>query len=192
MTILSIRTVGDPVLRSACEPITVFDTELAALIENMLETMYDVGGVGLAGPQIGINKQIFTFGGIDNREGYIINPILETGEEPQEGGEGCLSVPGVKSETPRKNWARVRGTDKHGNPLELDGEGLFARMLQHETDHLHGKLFIDRLTGENRKQAMQTLRAKNYNVVASTTTAERATRVSGTFGSLNTSTTLRK
>ena len=87
MTILSIRTVGDPVLRSECEPITVFDRELAKLIDDMLDTMYDVEGVGLAGPQIGISKQIFTFGGIDGREGYIINPVLETGTEPQEGGE---------------------------------------------------------------------------------------------------------
>ena len=111
MTILSIRTVGDPVLRSVCDPITVFDDDLARLIDDMLETMYDVGGVGLAGPQVGISKQIFTFGGIDDREGYIINPVLEVGEEDQEGGEGCLSVPGQKSATPRKNWARVTGVD---------------------------------------------------------------------------------
>ena len=167
MTILSIRTVGDPVLRSECQPITVFDKELAALIDNMLETMYDVEGVGLAGPQVGIDKQIFTYGGIDDREGYIINPVLETGEETQEGGEGCLSVPGIKSETPRKNWARVRGVDRHGNPLELEGEGLFARMLQHETDHLHGTLFIDKLTGDDRKRVMRTIRAGKYAAVAS-------------------------
>ena len=151
MTILSIRTVGDPVLRSECQPITVFDKELATLIDNMLETMYDVEGVGLAGPQVGIDKQIFTYGGIDDREGYIINPVLETGEETQEGGEGCLSVPGIKSETPRKNWARVRGVDRHGNPLELE--------------------------------VMRTIRAGKYAAVAGKTTAERATRVSGAFGS---------
>jgi len=145
MTILSIRTVGDPVLRSVCDPITVFDDDLARLIDDMLETMYDVGGVGLAGPQVGISKQIFTFGGIDDREGYIINPVLEVGEEDQEGGEGCLSVPGQKSATPRKNWARVTGVDRHGEPLVLEGEGLFARMLQHETDHLDGKLYVNRL-----------------------------------------------
>ena len=155
MTILSIRTVGDPVLRSVCDPITVFDDDLARLIDDMLETMYDVGGVGLAGPQVGISKQIFTFGGIDDREGYIINPVLEVGEEDQEGGEGCLSVPGQKSATPRKNWARVTGVDRHGEPLVLEGEGLFARMLQHETDHLHGKLFIDRLVGEDRQRVMR-------------------------------------
>ena len=103
MTILSIRTVGDPVLRTACEEVTVFDADLEKLIADMLETMYDVGGVGLAGPQVGISKRIFTFGGIDDREGHIINPVLETGQEPQEGGEGCLSVPGVSAETPRKN-----------------------------------------------------------------------------------------
>ena len=182
MTILSIRTVGDPVLRSVCEPITVFDDDLARLIDDMLETMYDVGGVGLAGPQIGISKQIFTFGGIDDREGYIINPVLEVGEEDQEGGEGCLSVPGQKSATPRKNWARVTGVDRHGEPLVLEGEGLFARMLQHETDHLHGKLFIDRLVGEDRRRVMRALRAADYNSVAAKTVTERATRVGGAFG----------
>ena len=91
MTILTVRTVGDPVLRSQCENITVFDDGLKKLIDDMLETMYEVNGVGLAGPQIGISKKIFTFGNIDDREGYIINPVLETGEEDQEGGEGCLS-----------------------------------------------------------------------------------------------------
>ena len=182
MTILSIRTVGDPVLRSECEPITVFDRELAKQIDDMLDTMYDVEGVGLAGPQIGISKQIFTFGGIDDREGYIINPVLETGTEPQEGGEGCLSVPGMKSDTPRMNWARVRGVDKMGKPLVLEGEGLFARMLQHETDHLHGKLFIDRLVGEDRKRVMRALRAADYNKVTAQTSAERAMRVGGSFG----------
>ena len=168
MTILSIRTVGDPVLRSVCDPITVFDDDLARLIDDMLETMYDVGGVGLAGPQVGISKQIFTFGGIDDREGYIINPVLE--------------VPGQKSATPRKNWARVTGVDRHGEPLVLEGEGLFARMLQHETDHLHGKLFIDRLVGEDRQRVMRALRAADYNSVAAKTVTERATRVGGAFG----------
>ena len=132
--------------------------------------------------RIGISKQIFTFGGIDDREGYIINPVLETGTEPQEGGEGCLSVPGMKSDTPRMNWARVRGVDKTGKPLVLEGEGLFARMLQHETDHLHGKLFIDRLIGEDRKRVMRAIRAADYNKVAAQTSAERAMRVGGSFG----------
>ena len=108
--------------------------------------------------------------------------MLEIGEEDQEGGEGCLSVPGQKSATPRKNWARVTGVDRHGEPLVLEGEGLFARMLQHETDHLHGKLFIDRLVGEDRQRVMRALRAADYNTVAAKTVTERAARVGGAFG----------
>lgn len=182
MAILPIRTVGDPVLRTVCDPITRFDDDLAKLIDDMLETMYDVNGVGLAGPQIGINKQIFTFGNIDDREGHIINPVLEVGEEDQEGGEGCLSVPGLSSDTPRKNWARVTGVDKNGEPLVLEGEGLFARMLQHETDHLFGKMFIDRVVGEDKKRIMQAIRKADYNQVSAQVHSERAARVSGAFG----------
>lgn len=184
MAILPIRTVGDPVLRTVCDPITVFDDDLSKLIEDMLETMYDVNGVGLAGPQVGISKQIFTYGNIDGREGYIINPVLEVGDEPQEGGEGCLSVPGLSSDTPRKNWARVTGVDKHGEPLVLEGEGLFARMLQHETDHLLGKMFIDRVVGDDKKRIMRAIRQADYNQVSAQVQGERATRVSGSFGAL--------
>lgn len=182
MTILTVRTIGDPVLRTPCEDITVFDAELKKLIADMLETMYEVNGVGLAGPQIGINKKIFTFGGIDDREGYIINPVLETGEQDQEGGEGCLSVPGLSSETPRKNWARVTGVDADNNPLVLEGEGLFARMLQHETDHLYGKLFVDRVVGEDKKRIMRKIRKADYNKVSASVTGERAGAVSSAFG----------
>ena len=116
MTILSIRTVGDPVLRSVCDPITVFDDDLARLIDDMLETMYDVGGVGLAGPQVGISKQIFTFGGIDDREGYIINPVREVGEEDQEGGEGCLSEV-------RDAAQELGGRDRRGPPRRTPRAG---------------------------------------------------------------------
>lgn len=182
MTILSIRTVGDPVLRTACDEVTVFDADLEKLIADMLETMYDVGGVGLAGPQVGISKRIFTFGGIDDREGHIINPVLETGQEPQEGGEGCLSVPGVSAETPRKNWARVTGVDCYGEPVIYDGEGLFARMLQHETDHLGGTMFIDRLVGEEKKNVWRKIRQNNYNDVAAAVQGKRAAHLSSVFG----------
>lgn len=184
MTILSIRTVGDPVLRTPCDPITVFDADLQKLVDDMLETMYDVGGVGLAGPQVGISRQIFTFGGIDGREGHIVNPVLETGEAPQEGGEGCLSVPGVSAATPRTNWARVTGVDCHGNPVTYEGEGLFARMLQHETDHLHGTMFIDRLVGEDKKNVWRAIRQNNYNDVAAAVQGERAGNLSSGFGAM--------
>lgn len=182
MAILTVRTVGDPVLRSECDEITQFDDTLKKLIADMLETMYNVNGVGLAGPQVGISKQIFTYGNIDGREGYIINPRIEVGAEDQEGGEGCLSVPGISSATPRKNWARVTGVDAENNPLVIEGEGLFARMLQHETDHLSGKLFIDRLKGEDKKVAMRAIREADYSQVSAKVQGERAQDVSSAFG----------
>ena len=182
MSILTVRTVGDPVLRTACEDITVFDDELKKLVSDMLETMYEVNGVGLAGPQVGVSKRIFTFGNIDGREGHVINPVLEVGDEDQEGGEGCLSVPGLSSETPRKQWARVRGVDFNNQPIVLEGEGLFARMLQHETDHLYGHLFIDRVVGEDKKRIMRAIRAADYERISSATRTERAGAVSSAFG----------
>lgn len=182
MTILTVRTVGDPVLRTECDDITVFDDELKKLIKDMLETMYEVNGVGLAGPQVGISKKIFTFGNIDGREGYIINPTIETGDQDQAGGEGCLSVPGLSSDTPRKNWARVTGVDADNEPLVIEGEGLFARMLQHETDHLHGHLFIDRVVGEDKKRIMRAIRQADYNQVSAAVQGERAGAVSSAFG----------
>ncbi|MFW0120898.1 peptide deformylase [Rothia sp. CCM 9419] len=182
MPILSIRTVGDPVLRTVCDPVTVFDKDLKTLIHSMLDTMYEVNGVGLAAPQIGNTKRLFTYGNIDGQEGHIINPVLERGEEPQEGSEGCLSVPGLSSPTPRTNWARVTGVDYNNHPIVLEGEGLFARMLQHETDHLDGHLYIDRLVGEERKTVMRAIRSSNFDHVTERTQRERATRVSSGFG----------
>lgn len=185
MTILTIRTVGDPVLRTECDPITVFDAELEKLVADMLETMYEVEGVGLAGPQVGISKQIFTFGNIEGfDEGHIINPVLEVGDEPQEGGEGCLSVPGLSAATPRKNWARVTGVNCKGEPVVYEGEGLFARMLQHETDHLHGTMYIDRVEGEDKKNIWRAIRQANYNQVAAAVQGDRAAATSSSFGAL--------
>lgn len=185
MTILTIRTVGDPVLRTACDPITVFDADLEKLVADMLETMYKVEGVGLAGPQVGVSKQIFTFGNIEGHpEGHIINPVLEVGQEPQEGGEGCLSVPGLSAATPRKNWARVTGVSCQGEPVVYEGEGLFARMLQHETDHLHGTMYIDRLEGEDKKNIWRKIRQADYNLVAAAVQGERASAASSSFGAL--------
>lgn len=184
MTILPIRTVGDPVLRTECDDITVFDADLEKLVADMLETMYDVEGVGLAGPQVGISKRIFTFGNIDGREGHIINPVLEVGDDPQEGGEGCLSVPGLSAATPRKNWARVTGVDCKGEPVVYEGEGLFARMLQHETDHLYGTMFIDRVEGEDKKNIWRKIRQADYNQVAAAVQGERAAKTSSGFGAL--------
>ncbi|MFI8598073.1 peptide deformylase [Rothia koreensis] len=184
MTVLSVRTIGDPVLRTVCEPVTEFDADLSRLIDDMVETMFDIDGVGLAGPQVGVSLRLFTYGieGPDGEVGHVINPVLEIGEEPQEGGEGCLSVPGLSGETPRRNWARVTGVDRDNRPVEVEAEGLLARCLQHETDHLDGRLYIDRMVGEERKKAMRAIRAADYNDVSAGVQRQRAGNVSSGFG----------
>ncbi|WP_129360889.1 peptide deformylase [Rothia uropygioeca] len=184
MTVLSVRTIGDPVLRTVCEPVTEFDAELSRLIDDMIETMFDVDGVGLAGPQVGVALRLFTYGveGPQGEVGHVINPVIEIGEEPQEGGEGCLSVPGLSGDAPRRQWARVTGVDRNNAPIVVEGEGLLARCLQHETDHLDGKLYIDRLVGEDKKRVMRAIRSADYGEVSAGVQRRRASNVSSGFG----------
>ena len=172
MSILRIRTIGDPVLRTPAQEVTQFDDALAALVRDMLETMYAVGGVGLAAPQVGVGLRIFTWG-IDGDEGHVINPHLSTGEEPQEGGEGCLSVPGLSYETPRAERAVLTGVDCHGEPVHREATGLLARCFQHENDHLAGTLYVDRLVGDERKDAMRQLRTQSFTDTTARVTRER-------------------
>lgn len=172
MTILRIRTQGDPVLRTPALAVTDFDESLHLLISDMFETMYAVKGVGLAAPQVGVGLQVFMWD-VGDHSGHVINPSVEVGEEPQEGGEGCLSVPGPGYETPRRNYAVITGVDMHGHPVRHEGTGLLARCFQHETDHLHGKLFVDRLEGDVRKEAMRAMRAPEYQEVVDRVTRER-------------------
>lgn len=181
MAILSIRIIGDPVLRTPSAPVSVFGPELAKLVTDMEETMLDVEGAGLAAPQVGVNLRLFTYN-VEGNRGHIINPVLELGSGDQDGAEGCLSVPGLGYPTPRRDWARVTGLDVTGAPVIIEGEGLLARALQHETDHLDGLLYINRLTGERRKAAMRNIRDRRYNEVAATTTSQRAHSVGSSFG----------
>ena len=181
MPILPIRTIGDPVLRTRAEEVTAFDDALARLVADMHETMLDVGGVGLAAPQVGVSLRLFTWAA-EGSEGHVVNPVLVTGEEPQEGSEGCLSVPGLGFETPRRQWARVTGVDRSGAPVVVEGTGLLARLLQHETDHLDGRLYVDRLEGPAKKDAMRTIRAADYGGVVSDVAGRRAATVGTSFG----------
>jgi len=181
MSVLPIRTIGDPVLRTRAQEVTEFDDALRRLVADMHETMLDVGGVGLAAPQVGVSLRVFTWA-VEGSEGHVVNPVLEVGEEPQQGGEGCLSVPGLGSETPRRNWARVVGVDRDGAPVVVEGTGLLARCLQHETDHLDGRLYVDRLAGDAKKEAMRAIRAAGYNGVVSGVAGQRATSVGSSFG----------
>lgn len=160
MTIRTIRLLGDPVLRTPCRTVTEFDQGLAALVEDLLETVHQPGRAGLAAPQIGVSLRAFSYY-VDDQEGYVLNPVLVSVEGQQAGEEGCLSIPGVWAETPRAERAVVQGVDADGNPIEVAGTGLLARCLQHEVDHLEGMLFVDRLEGKRRKEAMRAIRDRN-------------------------------
>jgi peptide deformylase len=148
----------------------------------MTETMEDVEGAGLAAPQVGISLRVFTYriGGV---EGHIINPVLENSEDYQpDEVEGCLSIPGLGFPVRRFRATRVTGVDVNGNPVSVDGEGMLARCFQHETDHLDGILFTDRLEGEDRKAALRSIRHANYDSITESTTAKRAKTVGSSFG----------
>jgi peptide deformylase len=182
MAILNIRIIGDPVLRTVAESVTEFGPELAKLVADMTETMEDVDGAGLAAPQIGVSQRVFTYR-IDGVEGHIINPVLENSEDFQaDHVEGCLSIPGLAFPVRRFRATRATGVDLNGNPVAVEGEGMLARCFQHETDHLDGILFTDRLEGEDRKTALRSIRNANYDAITERTTTKRAKTVGSSFG----------
>ncbi|MGY1828922.1 peptide deformylase [Geodermatophilus sp. SYSU D01180] len=158
MTIRPIRELGDPVLRTPADEVRAFDRELAALVRDLEETVDHPGRAGLAAPQIGVSARVFSYN-VDGEIGHLVNPrVVELSEDTQDGDEGCLSIPGLWAPTVRAMSAVVEGFDVHGEPLRLSGIGLMARCLQHEVDHLDGKVFLDRLAGEARKAALRALR----------------------------------
>ncbi len=158
MAVRPLRELGDPVLRTPCDPVRAFDAALAALVRDLEETVDHPGRAGLAANQIGVSLRVFSYN-VDDEIGHLVNPVIvERSEETQDGDEGCLSVPGLYAPTVRAMWCAAEGFDVHGEPLRLEGEGLMARCLQHEVDHLDGKVFIDRLQGDARKAALRALR----------------------------------
>lgn len=149
----------------------------------MHETMDAVQGVGLAAPQIGIGQSIFVFN-LDERQGHVINPVIETwGEQTDEPKEGCLSVPELYYTPPRAQYAKVNGLDVDGHPVTYEGEGLFARMLQHEVDHLAGYLFVDRLNDAELREARRAMASQDFADAVKRVNAARATEISTAFGS---------
>ena len=158
MAVRAIRLFGDPVLRSACDPITPGDKRVEALIADLLETVAEPGRAGVAANQIGVGQRAFSYN-IDGEIGYIINPVIaELSGEPELVDEGCLSVPGFFFPRLRYPFARVTGVDLEGNPIEVSGEGLMAQALQHEVDHLDGHLYIEGLAPETKREAMRLIR----------------------------------
>jgi peptide deformylase len=158
MTVWPIRLYGDPVLRQACPPVTDFGPSLGRLVADLRETCALPGRAGVAAPQIGVQRRVFTYR-VDDQEGYVVNPELVSCEgELENEEESCLSLPGIWAPTPRWTRAVVRGADIDGKPIEVEGTGLMARCLQHETDHLEGRLFIDRLNTDERRRVLRALR----------------------------------
>lgn len=161
MAIQPIRLFGDPVLRTPAAPVETFDKELRKLVQDLTETMMDAPGAGLAAPQIGVSLRVFTYW-VDDEPGHLVNPDLDLSAEQQTGEEGCLSLPELAFETPRAERVVARGFNMWGEPVVIEGSNLLARAVQHETDHLDGILFIDRLDPEMRKEAMRQIRQAEW------------------------------
>ena len=157
-----IRIFGDPVLKTVSDPISITDGRVAGLVTDLVDTVKLPGRAGVAAPQIGVNQRAFSYN-IDGDIGYILNPVLvEVSGEPELVDEGCLSVPGFYFQRMRYPVARVTGIDLDGNPVELSGSGLMAQALQHETDHLDGKLFIEGLDRDRKREAMRHIRESDW------------------------------
>ncbi|GGM15094.1 peptide deformylase [Nakamurella endophytica] len=173
MTILPIVICGEPVLHRPTTPVTVFDEELERFVQDLFDTNTAANGAGLAANQVGDSRRVFVYDCPDDgqrRRGYVVNPELvtstvpETMPDPEDDLEGCLSVPGENFPTGRAEWAKVTGVDVHGEPVEVEGTGFFARCLQHETDHLDGHLYLDRLIGRNARAAKKAVKAHGWGV----------------------------
>jgi len=160
MALHTIRVHGDPVLRQATLAVTEFDAGLARLVDDMLETMYEAPGVGLAANQIGVQKSVFVWD-VGDGPNVAVNPSLSGHDGDWDYEEGCLSVPGLYWPITRPGWVHLRAQDLHGDTFELDGDEILARVFLHEVDHLRGKLLIDRLDPDTRKVALADLRNRD-------------------------------
>ena len=156
-----IRLFGDPVLRRPAAEVVDFDKELRKLVEDLTDTMLGAPGAGLAAPQIGVGLRVFTWN-VAGEVGHLVNPVLDLSEEDQFGPEGCLSIPELSFDCRRALSVVARGFDLHGEPVTIEGSELLARAIQHETDHLDGVLFIDRLDDEARRAAKKAIREADW------------------------------
>ncbi|MGW1800786.1 peptide deformylase [Streptomyces sp. NPDC001984] len=169
-----ITEVGEEVLHKPCRDVTEFGPDLAALIDDMFLTMYIADGAGLAANQVGVGLRLFVYDCPDDdgvrHVGHIVNPVLDQADPGErrllDEGEGCLSVPGATMDVPRPDRAVVRGRNKDGNPLVIEGTGYFARCLAHETDHVNGHVYIDRLSKRDRREALRQVADRREEVFA--------------------------
>ncbi|MGA6166732.1 peptide deformylase [Amycolatopsis magusensis] len=162
MALRELRYFGDPVLKTVSDPVTRFDKSTESLVADLMDTMAAPGRAGLAAPQIGVNLRVFSYD-VETLKGYVINPeIVELSEETHEINEGCLSVPELWFPTVRAKHAVVKGVDLRNEPIVVEGDDVLAQCLQHETDHLDGVLYLDRLTQERKKKALREARGKDW------------------------------
>lgn len=174
MSVQSVRLFGDPILRARADEVSEFDAHLRGLVTDLFDTMHDDGGVGMAAPQIGVGLRVFVYDTGQDR-GHMVNPQWTAiGEEQQIGPEGCLSIPDIRFEVRRALRVRATGLDMFGAPVAFDAEGLLARCVQHEVDHLDGVLFVTRLEPQLRKQAMREIRATEWFSAGTTVRRSRA------------------
>lgn len=165
MAVLNIRKYPDPMLRQIASPVKEIDGNLHQLIDNMIETLYAAPGIGLAAPQVGHSIRLFVFDLSDREEGgyqlsVLINPEILQMEDEQRVEEGCLSMPGITELVTRAGKVTIRGLNREGKEVTIEGKGTLARLFQHEMDHLNGKLFIDRLSALKRNIIVRRLRKK--------------------------------
>jgi peptide deformylase len=156
-----IRLFGDPVLRTKATPVVDFDAELRRLVKDLTDTMLEAPGAGLAAPQIGVSLRVFTWN-VDGEVGHLVNPELTLSDEVQDGEEGCLSIPDLTFDCRRAMSVVARGFSMYGEPVTIEGSELLARAIQHETDHLDGILFVERLDRETRNAAMRAIRESEW------------------------------
>ena len=162
MATRTIRLFGDPVLRTPAAVVTTFDKELRVLVKDLIDTMIDAPGVGLAAPQIGVGLRVFTYD-VDDQLGHLVNPVLHfPSDEEQDGDEGCLSIPGLTFDCRRRQHVVAHGQNVYGDPVTIDGTAFLARAIQHEVDHLDGILFVDRLDPEAKKAALAAIREAEW------------------------------
>jgi peptide deformylase len=161
MAVQPIRLFGDPILRRPAIEVDDFDREVRQLVTDLTDTMLAASGAGLAAPQIGVGLRVFTWH-VDGEVGHLVNPTLELSAETQDGPEGCLSLPELTYDCIRALSVVAHGFDMYGEPLRVSGSELLARAIQHETDHLDGILFIDKLDTAARKAAMKEIRESDW------------------------------
>ncbi|CUR54749.1 Peptide deformylase [metagenome] len=161
MAVQPIRLFGDPILRKPAIEVVDFDRDVRRLVEDLTDTMLNAPGAGLAAPQIGVGLRVFTWS-VDGEVGHLVNPRLELSDETQDGAEGCLSIPDLTFDCRRALSVVASGFDMYGEPVTIAGSDYLARAIQHETDHLDGVLFVDRLDGEVRRAAMKAIRESDW------------------------------